>query len=287
MKQSPIIAVLVAALAGSCSGGGDSSIPADAVAAVGGSVLTTAEVAANVPPMLAPDDSATMARAYVRRWVDARLVSDVAASDIDMEQIDRLTEEYRLELIMDSYRRIMASRADAAEFGIDSLKAYYNAHADEFVLERPLVKGIYLKVADQAPQLPRLRRLYRSDRPVDLDQLEKEATGAIHYDYFRDRWVDWEQIETRIPYDFASGADSFLRSGRPLEVSAGGFTYLLCISEYIGAGSAMPFEAARPLVRERLLNARRRQFDVVLLNGLRQRALERGILVFPAGNPLE
>ncbi len=99
--------------------------------------------------------------------------------------------------------------------------------------------------------------------------------------------MDWEQIETRIPYDFASGADSFLRSGRPLEVSAGGFTYLLCISEYIGAGSAMPFEAARPLVRERLLNARRRQFDVVLLNGLRQRALERGILVFPAGNPLE
>lgn len=36
----------------------------------------------------------------------------------------------------------------------------------------------------------------------------------------------------------------------------------------------MPYEAARPLVRDRLLNIRRRAYDTRLLNDLYQRALD-------------
>ena len=40
----------------------------------------------------------------------------------------------------------------------DSLRAYYDRHPDEFTLERPLVRGIYLKVPSDAPNLGTLRR---------------------------------------------------------------------------------------------------------------------------------
>lgn len=281
MRRNLLTVALAGVLfVGGCRGGDDVTVPADAVATVGSQTLTRDELQRNIPSGLSADDSTALARAYVRDWIDQRLIEQVAARDVDIEEIDRLTADYRRELIMSRYRHEMARRADTGEFAEDSLRAYYDAHGRDFTLERPLMQGIYLKVADEAPQLRVLRRLYKSDRPVDLDRLEKEAPAAAsHYDYFRDRWVDWEQIENRIPADFSAADVAAIAAGQPFELSTGGFTYLLKISDVIPAGHIMPYETARPLVRERMLTARRRAFDMQLRNDLYESALASGQLV--------
>ena len=58
-------------------------------------------------------------------------------------------------------------RATDGIFSEDSLRAYYDRHPDEFTLERPLVRGIYLKVPSDAPNLGTLRRLYTSSKSED------------------------------------------------------------------------------------------------------------------------
>lgn len=253
--------------------------PADVVARLGKQSLTLTEVIANMPGGLAPEDSARFVKAYVNSWVDARLVSDVAVDEVDMGEIDRMVEEYRNTLVMQEYRRKMFE-SHAAQIPDDSVKAYYDEHKGEFVLERPMVKGTYLKVPDDAKNLAALRRLYRSDKADDADRLEKEVlSSAIHYDYFRDRWVDWEQIETRIPYDFGASADQWLRSNHTLDESLGGFTYLLYVTEVLPSGAPMPLEAARGQIVNRLLNKNRKAYDAQLMQALRDKAEEDGRLV--------
>ena len=277
--HSAIFAAVLALVISGCSDGGNASMPADAVASVGKNVLTASHVRTQIPAGVTPDDSAGLAKAYIRSWVTARLVENVAARDVDMEEIDRLTAEYRSELIMAQYRRLMAAN-DPGIFSEDSLRAFYDRHTADFRLERPLIKGVYLKVPDDAKNLKLIRRLYNSERPADIDRLEKAANStAIHYDYFRDSWVDWEQIETRIPLEFS--ADRLARIGRhqPLDISAQGFVYLLSVNDVLPAGAAMPFEAARPLVRERLLALKRRAYDKALLNGLYEQSVADGTAV--------
>lgn len=278
-RSSAIFAAALALAISGCSGGGNANIPADAVASVGKDVLTAAQVRTQIPAGVTPDDSAGLAKAYIKSWVTARLVENVAAHDVDMEEINRLTAEYRSELIMAQYRRLMAA-SDPGIFSEDSLRAFYDSHNADFRLERPLIKGVYLKVPDDAKNLKLIRRLYNSDRPVDIDRLEKAANStAIHYDYFRDSWVDWEQIETRIPIEFS--ADHLARIGKhqPLDISAQGFVYLLSVSDFLPAGAPMPFEAARPLVRERLLALKRRAYDKALLNDLYEQSVADGTAV--------
>ena len=279
-KNRLYISIFTAAalLAGAC-GGEEKTTPADALARVGNEYLTAGELSVVIPAGLNHDDSTTFAKAYIRDWIDSRLIERVAAAEVDLEQIDRLVAQYRDELIMSQYRRAMAEQADNEDFAEDSLKAYYDAHKTDFVLERPMLKGVYLKVPTDAPKLSQIKRLYRSDKPDDIDKLEKAAIGtAIHYDYFRDTWIDMEQIETKIPVDFpAAGADIAQR--RYLETDYQGFTYLLSVSDYLAAGSPMPFEAARPLIRERMLNLKRRAYDSRLRNDLYNRALDDGTLV--------
>lgn len=275
-RHSIIIAAALALTLCGCRGGGNANIPADAVASVGKNYLTASQLKERIPAGVSPDDSASLANAYIKSWITARLIDDVAADFVDINEIDRLTEEYRSELIMSQYRRLMAAK-DPGIFSEDSLKTFYEAHITDFKLERPLIKGLYLKVPDDASNLKLIRRLYRSDKPVDIDRLEKAANStAIHYDYFRDSWIDLEQIETRIPITFTAENLDKISKLNPIDLSAQGFIYLLSVNDYLPAGATMPYEAARPLVRERLLAQKRRAYDKALLNDLYEQSLADG-----------
>ncbi|MCH5221920.1 MAG: peptidyl-prolyl cis-trans isomerase [Muribaculaceae bacterium] len=290
MKQifNILAATAVMLLAAACSRGGDAVIPEDTIVRVGSDFLRAEELRQHIPSGISHDDSVALARAYIHSWIDTRLIAKVAAEEVDIDEIERLTAEYRNELIMSQYRRAMARQASDGIFAEDSLQGYYEACKADFVLERPMVKGIYLKVPQDASNLAAIRKLYKSERRADIDRLEKEAlSAAIHYDFFRDRWIDWEQIETRIPVDFTASVTTALEAHKPLEVTAGGFVYLLSVSDYLPAGATMPFEAAKPIIKERLLSIKRIAYDAALRNDLLNRALSDGTVSFPGQNPLK
>lgn len=268
-----LIVILVAGCSGSSVGKDDSPI----LARVGKAELTQADLTKALPIGLNSSDSATYASTYIRKWISGKLVSDIASNEIEMDGIDRMVNDYRNRLIEMEYRRRMADAHAVSDFPEDSLRNFYLANSSDFVLERPMLQGIYLKVPDNAPNLKLIRRLYRSDSQADIDRLEKEVLqSAIHYDYFRDKWVDWAQIETHIPYDFGSRPDAFLRGRDHFETSAGGFVYLLDITDVLPSGSVMPFENAKVLINERLAARERRIYDANLMSNLYDKSLSDG-----------
>ncbi len=273
-KSKLFAAVLAASIAAGCS---KKPVDADTIVAAGKEILTRSQLQQAMPGGLSADDSTAFAAAYIRNWINERLIANVARDQVDMSEIERLTAEYRQALIMSSYRRAMAAQIIDTISGA-TLRDYYTANRRQFVLERPLGKGVYLKVPSEAENLKVLRRLYNSDRPDDMDRLEKEAMhSALHYDYFRDRWIDWEQIEKRIPTNITS-PNSFLSQKKNLVVENDGFTYLLYISSYIPAGDAMPFEAAEPIVKEHIMATQQRAFDSALLQDLYNKSVDDGFL---------
>lgn len=268
---------LIVILAVACSDGGADMDDSPVLVKVGKSQLTRSELSKALPLGLNSADSARYASAYIRRWVDSRLVSDIASSEIDMRDIDRMVNDYRNSLIEMEYRRRMADAHAAVDVPDDSLRNYYVTNNSDFVLQRPMLQGVYLKVPDNAQNLALIRRLYRSDKQSDIDRLEKEVlTSAIHYDYFRDKWVDWDQIEIHIPYDFGSRPDDFLKGRDHFETSAGGFVYFLDIKDVLPTGSVMPFESARGLISERLAARQRRLYDANLMKNLYDKSLAEG-----------
>lgn len=267
---------VVLLLLASCSSAGTGSEDAGVLAQVGSQKLTLKDLRKSMPGGLSEDDSIRYVRAFVNDWIETRLISEIAVDEIDMSRIDEIVEDYRNHLIVREYSRQMFE-THAAGIPEDTLKAYYELHKEEFKLDRPMVKGTYLKVSEDAKNLKILRRLYQSDKHTDVDKLEKEVVkSAIYYDYFRDKWIDWEQIETKIPYDFGATGDQWLARKRKLDITSGGFTYLLYITDILPKGSAMPYEAARGQIVTRLLNVNRKQYDDMLKQELFNTAKESG-----------
>lgn len=242
----------------------------DILVKVGNEILTKSDLAKDFPYGLSESDSTKFAHAYIRSWIDSKLVGEIAAKNIsDISKIDAMVEKYRNELIMWEYRqRMYESHADK-ELSEDSIANYYEANKHNFVTTRPYIKGIYIKIPDNAKHLSLLKKLYRTSKDEEIDQLEKLCfSEAIHYDYFRDKWIDWEQIESKIPYDFGNNPDSFIKQHKNIETSIGGFTYLLNISDYIPSGAIMPLEVASHSIKETLINQNRMKYDHELRNEL-------------------
>lgn len=250
----------------------------DVLVSVGEAVLSKEELVKQLPAGLSPEDSTALARAYIRSWIDGHLISEIAAQNIgDLSEIDRMAEQYRNDLIAYEYRRRMFDEHARTSFPEDSLKAYYDDHQSDFILQRPVIKGIYLKIPDDSPALKTAKKLYKSTKTDDIDRLEKQCLDdAVHYDYFRDRWIDWEKIESKIPIDFGNDPNSYLYAHKDVEVTQGGFTYLLSISEYIPSGKAMPYEFAREEIMDILVYLHRKDYDRQLRMELLHKAEEEG-----------
>ncbi len=259
----------------------DTDSDPDLLARVGKQRLTRGDLDRVITPGLTQEDSITFARAYVKSWVDRRVMTEVATRNIpDMKKIDQMVDDYRNELISWEYSRLMFAQHGTEAIPDDSIESYYKKESRRFVLVRPVIKGVYIKIADNSPALQRVKKLYKSKRDADIDRLEKQdLQGVIHYDYFRDHWVDWEQIETRIPGDFGSSADLFLSNNKHYEISANGFTHLLEITEYQKSGTPMPIEMARDRIVRELYNLHRGEYDSRLRLDLLGEGIANGTVV--------
>lgn len=261
----------------SCSGNvGEpaSGSATDILVSVGDSVLTRAAVEAQIPRGLSPADSTRMFDAIVENWLERTMLVNMAGGNIpDIDKIDRMVEQYRLQLLANEYRAAMA-RDHAAAVSQDSVRAYYEANPQEFMLSAPLLKGIYLKIAADAPQLAKVRGWMASAKSDDIDALETDGLkGALEYDYFGDSWINWSEIAERIPYRFGD-ADEFIAARTMFETSAGGAVYMLRILDYIPSGELMPFETAKAEIAERVMDRNRDAYDRSLLRSLYTRGLK-------------
>lgn len=244
---------------------------------VGDSVLTVSDVVRLIPAGLTEEDSVEMFNSITERWVRSMMLSDLAQENVaDLARINRMAEDYRNSLIIDRYLR--SKQEETGEVSDQAVKSYYSEHSEEMKLEAPIVKGIYLKVVDSEENLSDIRKWMRSAKPEDIDQIEKNGLRhASQYEYFEDRWIDWNDIADEIPYRFYD-ADAFLRSTKDFETNYGGSTYLLHITEYIPSGESMPYDFAKGKIREMLTREKKGDYRQKLLKSLYRKGIQEGKL---------
>ena len=77
---------------------------------------------------------------------------------------------------------------------------YYEKNQALFKVERPLMKGLFIKVPLTAPQLGNVRRWYKTETREAVEHLEKYSLqNAVKYEYFYDKWVPVSEVLDMLP----------------------------------------------------------------------------------------
>lgn len=242
---------------------------------IGDTILTVSDVVEHMPSGLSQEDSVALFDAYVQRWVRSMLLAEVANLNVvDRNEIDRLTEEYRNSLIIERY---LASKGEESEDVDDaSVRKYFEANRADMKITSPLIKGVFIKVAEDDGKLSDIRRWMMTSTPGSIDNIEKYGLRqATQYEYFKDRWMDWNEVAELIPYRFYD-ADAFLGSMKDFETSYNGSVYLLHVSEFLPTGTEIPYEYAYGKIKDILRREHKEKYRKLLIKSIYERGVKDG-----------
>lgn len=242
------------------------------------STLTKTDVVMRIPVGLSATDSAEMFHTIVSAWIQSQLLENLAMkSNIDMSKINRLTQEYRTQLIVNEYlERLHRSRE--SKFDSDDLKDYWRKHHAKMILESPLVKGVFLKLPIDNADIINVREWMHKCRPGDIDNLERFSIEyALDYDNFTQQWADWNSIAAQLPVRIDKPSE-WLKEGKCYDFEKDGIAYMLYVSKVIDKGNEMPFSFAEQVLMERFAATEARNYEQRLLDGLYKKAIDNNIL---------
>ena len=236
---------------------------ADVLVKVKDRTLRRSEIKQQIPRGLSSADSMLLAESLERKWVKDALVYDVALRNLEGEdkaEVDKLVEEYRHSLIRYRYQEQLIKERLSSEFQESDMLSYYEENQKKFVLDKALVKGLFLKIPVDAPGLVDVKGWYRSTSEASLEKIEKYSVqNATIYEYFYDKWVDFDEVMDNIPIH-VSNPNAFLKANKYVEVADSSYCYLLNIKEYLPFGSVEPYDYASSHVTEMLVNQRKVEF---------------------------
>lgn len=243
---------------------------------VDGNFLYKEDLQAVFPAGLSKDDSLLFAEHYIRSWVEDVLLFNQAQSNIpDNGEIDKLVANYRKALIMHTYQQELISQKLSGEIPEQEIADYYEKNKELFKLDRPLMKGLFIKVPLTAPQLGNVRKWYKTETQDAVEHLEKYSLqNAVKYEYFYDKWVPMADVLDLIPLKVPEVED-YVNKNRHIELEDTAFHYFLNVSDFRTVGQQEPYEFARPKVKDMVLNLKQVEFMRAVKDDLYQQAVKR------------
>lgn len=234
----------------------------DPIAKVGTKVLTMQELSKNVPDYLDATDSALWADDYVKKWVQRELLLLKAEENLkgNEKDVSDELEEYRNSLIVFRYKNeLIKQKMDTIVKNAD-IQKYFDAHRESFILNRNIVKAIYIKVPVSVSDPKNLKELCASNDPEKQARLNEYCLSyAKAYDRFNDQWVAVDLVLKNTPI-FLTDQEHFLEKSRFMESTDKEYYYIVYIRDYRLAGQVSPIEFVQNDIQNLILSKQKLEF---------------------------
>lgn len=235
------------------------------------------DVVKELPFGISKADSIRLIGEYCRKWLEEQILYEKAELNVrGDERIERMVADYRRKLILNDYEQRLLQQKMKDDLSEEDLQRYYAENKQLFMLEEPVIKGVFIKAPLNSPGLKDLKRWYKDKSESSLEQLEKYAfRNAVIYEYFYDHWVPVSELEGKLIINLAELGEDFDKH-RNIEAEDGEYCYLLHIEEYIVKGEEKPYDMAKPEIIDLLANTRRVDFMRKVKDDLYNQSMEMG-----------
>lgn len=265
---------------------GDASDDGVRLAKVGANVVYLDDAVHGMPQGLSAKDSTSYIQQYVKNRIQDLLLYDQAVKNIPQGQdIDELVENYRRSLIIYAYQQQVLNEKMQNTITETDIQVFYENNRDRFSAGHDLIKGIFVKIPKSAPDVGKLKKLYKNSDNETFSKIEKICVqNGGQFEYFYDHWVILDDILDQISFDIGKNSD-FLKSRSSLDVVVGEFEYLLYVDDFVLVGSAAPLEYVKDKVRTIVANTRKTEFIHRFEKDLLMEAEKKGRITYYNVNP--
>ena len=232
------------------------------VVKVNDDVLTLQQLYDAIPDGMSKDDSLIFSNDYQKRWVRAKLLLQRAELNLTPEEkdVDALLVEYRATLLIYKYQQKLVEQKYQSAVTDAEINDYYNQHTEDFRLWDPIVKGGYIRISKDAPNIESISSQIKRFRSADITALEGYCfQNARKYLFFPDEWKTLSLIIDELDLSITD-IESFLQNDKYYETVLNGDKLFFVVSDFMLSGSQAPIEFVKERIRAIIVNKKRMNF---------------------------
>lgn len=239
--------------------------------------LYESEVLKNMPTGLSPADSIALVNDFIDNWVREQLILHEAEKRLSPREknFDRQLEEYRNNLLINTYFNKIIS--DTANMNItdEDLEAFMRSFDKRYTIEKEIVKVNYVKLPKKSPLVEVVKGiLFDKERRVEEKEPLMVLLGdSIEYLLDDDAWLYLDDIQNEVSFDFSQ---EDVTQHKCIEKEIGDYHYLLVILDYKNQRSVSETNEEKAAARMMLLNQRKQQVIKQHVDQLYEKALKSG-----------
>ena len=170
------------------------------------------------------------------------------------------TEEYRKELIINEYQQGLINQ-NLKNISQEESQDVYEKEKENFILDEPIIKGIYIKLPSNAPNQEQLAKWLTEINDISLEHIEKYCIKyASSYNIFMDSWTLFYKIDKLLPQHMDSN-DPMLTRGFITQKDSS-YRYFLRITGKCSPGTVEPYEIAQQKIID-ILSHREKKYKAL------------------------
>jgi hypothetical protein len=203
---------------------------------------------------ISAEDSAEIAKTYIQKWIKNKLLLQKAELNIPTEEqreVLKRLEDTRASLMIYEYQQQMINQKLDTVISQSEIEEFYNQHLNIFILDKNIIKTLFVQLPINSPNIPNVRQWYRSNNSENLTKLEGYCYQyATKYDYFNENWIPFNLLLNIIPIS-VNNQQSYLKYNQYIEASDSLYLYFANIRDYRLEGSNAPVEYINDNIRNR------------------------------------
>ncbi len=210
---------------------------------------------------VSPADSVSIVNRYVESWIRKQLLIAEAASQIDFDEaeMERKILDYRYALMTYKFEKYYVNEKVVREVSENEIQAYYDENKDNFQLKQNIIKGIFVKIPQEAPRIGSFRKLFIEKKDEKDDEQIKSYcySFATSYSLEDTIWLNFEDIIRNTPLASIPNKVQFLQQNKFVETSDDNFMYFLKVTEYKISDQISPLEFVKDDIANIIINKRK------------------------------
>ena len=222
-------------------------------------VLRLSELDGMFPPDATAEDSSLIQRAFARRWSRETALQWEAERNLPSDMnIDRLVRDYRASLVSSHYEEVLVSLRLDSTITKEELEAYYEESKGQYLLERPIVRCLFIRVPYPTQDEEQLQQLWNNGKITDSMALENYCERFAEVSLLDSKsWYSLDDIAKQLPKGTLTAAN--VNSKREFSQQDGSFRYYFRLLELKPRLEIAPLSYVEDQARKVILHRRKRQ----------------------------
>ena len=238
--------------------------------------LLLSDIDGVVPVGIPSEDSLLIINNYIQNWIKENLILQKAELNLQENQKDvkKQLEDYRNSLIIYAYEKELIRQKLDTNITEGEIAQFYEKNKQNFELRDDIVKVRYLKVAKNAPQLKKIRKVYKSTKSEDVIKLNEYAHQFSEKFFLNDSlWIMFDELIKEVPLKIAD-RKGFFKNVNHVEVEDSLSYYFVYVNDYRLKYDVAPLRFEKSNIKNIIIN--KRKLD--LLNKVKSELYQEALL---------